>query len=99
MNHHFSPDGVNFCFRPHARDEQTTGWGPFLTGLRVNRFWSDGGAVLKDHQATSPSGAVSLDEPSELLTWLRQWFEPNFWNRIDLDLAWKRWKNALEVVQ
>ena len=26
VNHHFSPDGVNFCFRPHARDALQTTW-------------------------------------------------------------------------
>ena len=101
VNHHFSPDGVDFSVFDHMHEMhyKQPGWGPFLTGLRVNRFWSDGGAVLKDHQATSPSGAESLTEPSELLAWLKHWFEPTFWNRIDLDLAWKRWKNPLEVMQ
>jgi hypothetical protein len=83
----------------HEMHYKHPGWGPFLTGLRVNRFWSDGGVVLKDHRATSPTGVEMLDGAPQILSWLKQWFEPNFWNHIDVNLACKRWKNALEAIQ
>lgn len=101
VNHHFSPDGVDFSVFDHMHEMhyKQPGWGPFLTGLRVNRFWSEGGAILKDHRATSPAGVEVLDGAPEIQSWLRQWFEPSFWNHIDVNLACKRWKNTLEVMK
>jgi hypothetical protein len=40
-----------------------------------------------------------LDEPQQIHSWLKQWFGPNFWNQIDLNLAYKRWKNPSQVVK
>ncbi len=100
-NQHFSPEGVHFSVfdRMHELHYTKPGWGPFLTGLRVNRFWSDGGAVLKDHQATSPNGSESITTPRNLLNWLKQWFEPEFWNHIDVHGAWDNWKHATEALE
>jgi arylamine N-acetyltransferase len=99
VNHHFSPDGVDFSVfdRMHELHYKKPGWGPFLTGLRVNRYWADGGAVLKDHRATSPDGDETLHGPSQVLTWLKRWFEPSFWNHIDVNLACIRWKHDAEA--
>ena len=99
-NHHFSTIGVDFSVFDHMHEMhyQEPGWGPFLTGIRVNRFWSDGGAILKDHRATSPDGLEVLSEPEQIQSWLEQWFGPTFWNHIDVNLAYKRWKETAKVV-
>ncbi len=101
LNHHFSPAAVDFSVFDHMHEMhyKQPGWGPFLTGIRVNRFWPEGGAILKDHRATSPTGMEELDEPQQIHSWLKQWFGPNFWNQIDLNLAYKRWKNPSQVVK
>ena len=101
VNHHFSPVGVDFSVFDymHEMHYKQPGWGPFLTGIRVNRFWSDGGAILKDHRATSPAGKEELLQPDQIHSWLKQWFGPNFWNHIDVKLAYKRWKNPSQVVK
>ena len=44
-------------------------------------------------------GMEELDEPQQIHSWLKQWFGPNFWNQIDLNLAYKRWKNPSQVVK
>ena len=99
-NHHFSPIGVNFSVFDHMHEMhyQEPDWGPFLTGIRVNRFWSDGGAILKDHRATSPDGMEVLSEPEKIQSWLEQWFGPTFWNHIDVYVAYKSWKETAPVV-
>ena len=83
----------------HEMHYTQPGWGPFLTGLRVNRFWAEGGAILKDHRATSPSGMEELFEPDQIYSWLKQWFSPSFWDNIDLNLAYKRWNNSAQVIK
>lgn len=101
VNHHFSPKGVDFSVFDYMHEMHYTqpGWGPFLTGLRVNRFWAEGGAILKDHRATSPSGKEELVELDKIYSWLKQWFSPSFWDNIDLNLAYKRWKNPAQVIK
>ena len=75
------------------------GWGPFLTGLRVNRFWSDGGAIIKDHQASSPTGMENINGPQKLSVWLEQWFEEDFYGSIDVHAAYERWNHNLEGLE
>ena len=101
VNHHFSPEGVEFSVfdRMHEMHYTQPGWGPFLTGLRVNRFWSAGGVVLKDHRASSPDGEETLHHPNEVHNWLKQWFEPSFWDHINVDLAFERWKKPMEAMK
>lgn len=98
VNHHFSPHGVDFSVfdRMHEMHYTQPGWGPFLTGLRVNRFWADGGAIIKDQQATSPSGEERIERPQELSLWLRKWFNPDFYDSVDIDAAYRRWNHNLE---
>jgi len=95
-NHHFSEEGVPFSVfdTMHNLHYSAPGWGPFLTGLRVNRWWNDGGVILKDERASSPEGEVQLCTPSEVISWLSRWFpKSGFLNSIDVqsaDLIWRR---------
>ena len=101
VNHHFSSEGVDFSVFDHMHEMHYTqpGWGPFLTGLRVNRFWSDGGAIIKDHQASSPTGMENINGPQKLSVWLEQWFEEDFYGSIDVHAAYERWNHNLEGLQ
>ena len=75
--------------RMHDLHYRVPGWGPFLTGIRVNRFWKNGGVVLRDFLATDPDGQFELKEHKELLEWLEKWFDPDFTEQIDLTRALK----------
>jgi len=101
VNHHFSSEGVDFSIfdRMHQLHYTQPGWGPFLTGLRVNRFWSDGGAILKDNQASSPKGEVTIEGPEELSSWLEEWFNPRFYEAIDVHAAFAQWYHNLEGLE
>lgn len=101
VNHHFSSGGVDFSVFDHMHKMHYTqpGWGPFLTGLRVNRFWLDGGAIIKDHQASSPTGTEIINGPQQLSLWLEQWFNQDFYGSIDLDAAYERWNHNLEGLE
>jgi hypothetical protein len=39
-----------------------------------------------------------LSEPEKIQSWLEQWFGPTFLNHIDVNLAYKRWKETAQVV-
>lgn len=75
--------------RMHDLHYRVPGWGPFLTGIRVNRYWKNGGVILRDFLATDPDGQAQLKTKKELLEWLQKWFEPDFIDQIDLSSALK----------
>jgi N-hydroxyarylamine O-acetyltransferase len=95
-NHHFSDIGVPYSVfdKMHRLHYSSPGWGPFLTGLRVNRWWAEGGVILRDERASSPQGEEMLQNPSEVVGWLRKWFlKPGFLDSVDVesaDLIWRR---------
>lgn len=96
INHHFSPDGVKFSVfdKMHNLHYSVPGWGPFLTGLRINRFWDEGGVVIRDERALSPDGESELDSVSKVESWLEKWFtKPGFTDSINIknaDNVWRR---------
>jgi len=75
--------------RMHDLHYRVPGWGPVLTGIRVNRYWKNGGVILRDFLATDPDGQAQLKTKKELLEWLQKWFEPDFIDQIDLSSALK----------
>jgi len=94
-NHHFSQIGVPYSVfdRMHHLHYSTPGWGPFLIGLRVNRWWVDGGVILKDERASSPHCEETLRTPIEVVDWLRKWFpKSGFLNSINVDSADLIWR-------
>ena len=96
VNHFFTDDGVEYSRFDHMHELHYTvpGWGPFLTGLRVNRFWNNGGAVLRDTRATSPAGEEILETPIQIKKWLKSWFSPAFFENINVDEAFNAWKGV-----
>lgn len=94
-NHYFTSEGVDYSRfdRMHELHYTVPGWGPFLTGLRVNRFWNDGGAVLRDLRATSPHGEEYLKSPKEIVNWLERWFSSSFFAKVDVVGAFESWQN------
>tara|TARA_B110000444_G_C18576271_1_gene471838 strand:- start:95 stop:601 length:507 start_codon:yes stop_codon:yes gene_type:complete len=96
VNHFFTDDGVEYSRfdRMHELHYTVPGWGPFLIGLRVNRFWNNGGAVLRDTKATSPDGEEILETPLQLKKWLKSWFSPAFFENINVDEAFNAWKGV-----
>lgn len=96
LNHFFTDEGVDFSRfdRMHDLHYTVPGWGPFLTGLRVNRFWSDGGAILRDMRATSPHGEEFLNSPKEIMDWLKTWFSSRFFENVDVSTAFESWQSV-----
>lgn len=96
LNHHFSPLGVDFSVfdRMHELHYSVPGWGPFLVGLRVNRFWQNGGVIIRDERALSPEGEELLDTKYKLKAWLEKWFTcSGFTDCIDIAQADIVWRN------
>lgn len=62
----------------HENHYQKPGWGPFLTGLRLNKWWDDKFVILRDDIATSPDGTEIIENPVQLETWCNKWFGPEF---------------------
>ena len=94
-NHHFSDTGVSFATfdKMHELHYSVPGWGPFLTGLRVNRWWGDGGAIIKDEKASSPEGEELLCKSSDLFYWLKRWFpKPGLLDSVDVHCADEIWR-------
>tara|TARA_B100001996_G_scaffold367132_1_gene338487 strand:+ start:606 stop:1421 length:816 start_codon:yes stop_codon:yes gene_type:complete len=95
LNHHFSPTSVDFSVfdRMHELHYSVPGWGPFLIGLRVNRFWENGGVIIRDERAFSPEGETILDDEDKLKSWLSKWFiNSGFTDSIDVGRANKIWR-------
>ena len=80
----------------HQMHYSLPGWGPFLTGLRVNRWSKDGGILLRDHRASSPDGDALLDNPLEIIDWITNWFpKSGFIESVDVHNAWRIWKEGV----
>lgn len=103
LNHHFSAKGVDFSAfdRMHHLHYSVPGWGPFLTGLRVNRFWKNGGVIIRNERASSPEGTCDLKTDAQLGSWLNKWFtKSGFVDRIDVSKAnfiWKEEKRKWDI--
>jgi len=102
MNHHFSASCVEFSVfdRMHELHYSVPGWGPFLTGLRINRFWENGAAIVRNDTVFSSAGQYKISETTKLRNWLKSWFtKPGFLESVDLPMAdriWRREKARLE---
>lgn len=95
INHHFSPSFVEFSVfdRMHELHYSVPGWGPFLTGLRINRFWENGAAVVRNDTIFSKNGFSFVTGTTSLRNWLNLWFKkPGFLDSIDLEEADKIWR-------
>ena len=95
-NYTFKSEGVPYSFfdRMHHFHYTVPGWGPFLTGIRINRWWKDGGLIIRDTRAFSPEGEVELNSPKEMQFWIEKWFLEDFFTNINIKKAWKIWKEG-----
>jgi arylamine N-acetyltransferase len=60
----------------HELNYTVEGWGPFLTGLRANRWLPDGGYILKDFSVSNLHQKHTIEDLEEFQTWIEQAF-PN----------------------
>jgi len=58
----------------HEHHYQEVGWGPFLTGLRINRWSTEGGFILRDKVATSLGTPIAIESAEDLGRWIGQTF-------------------------
>lgn len=94
-NYIFSSEGVDFSIFDEMYDLHYSkpGWGPFLTGLRVNRWWGDNFAILRDNLATSPDGQEILENPKQIEEWISKWFPKNgFLEQVNVSETFYVWK-------
>ena len=100
VNHHFSSEGVDFSVFDHMHEMHYTqpGWGPFLTGLRVRPFLERWGAIIKIIKHHLNRNGEHQRAP-EVVVWLEQWFEEDFYGSIDVHAAYERWNHNLEGLE
>jgi arylamine N-acetyltransferase/SAM-dependent methyltransferase len=94
-NYHFSSEGVDYSTfdEMHESHYSQPGWGPFLTGLRVNRWGGEDYAILRDNIATSPDGEEIIDTPEKVQGWISKWFpKSGFLENVNVTAAFYMWK-------
>ena len=76
VNQSFVKRAVPYRFfdEMHEHHYQEIGWGPFLTGLRVNRWTAEGGFILRDKLATSLGVQINIKSAEDLGRWIDQTF-------------------------
>lgn len=73
----------------HEHHYKEIGWGPFLTGLRVNRWSAVGGFILRDEEATSLGQRTAIESAEDLGRWINQTFpEALFGSQSTVEKAW-----------
>ena len=73
----------------HEHHYKEIGWGPFLTGLRVNRWSAAGGFILRDEEATSLGQRTAIESAEDLGRWVNQAFpEALFGSQSTVEKAW-----------
>jgi arylamine N-acetyltransferase len=73
----------------HEHHYKEIGWGPFLTGLRVNRWSAAGGFILRDEEATSLGQRTAIESAEDLGRWINQTFpEVLFGSQSTVEKAW-----------
>ena len=96
-NHNFTLEEVEYSVfdKMHELHYSQPGWGPFLTGLRVNRFWKDGGVIIRDERASTRHEEETLDSIKKLDNFLNKWFpKKGFTGFINIEKADKIWRTA-----
>ena len=73
----------------HEHHYKEIGWGPFLTGLRVNRWSASGGFILRDEEATSLGKRTAIESAEDLGRWINQTFPGAlFGSQSTVEQAW-----------
>ena len=90
-NQSFQQQAVPYDFfdEMHEHHYKETGWGPFLTGLRVNRWPPEGGFILRNEEATSLDKRIAIESAEDLRHWIGQTFpEAPFGSELIVQKAW-----------
>ena len=76
MNQSFELSFVPYEFfdEMHHHHYTDVGWGPFLTGLRLNCWSMDGGSILRDRKGTVMGESTTICNLEELKTWIQSVF-------------------------
>lgn len=71
-NYHFSTRFVEFDYFTEMYEKHYTvpGYGPFLTGLRVNKWTEQHGIILRDYKATNSSNTELLNDVDDFTNWV-----------------------------
>ena len=71
-NYHFHLSFVNLEFFEEMYFKHYTdpSYGPFLNGLRFNKWTEHGGIILRDETATDSNGSVRLSNEQEFCEWV-----------------------------
>lgn len=102
-NQSFENHAVSYEFfdEMHEHHYKEIGWGPFLTGLRANRWSAEGGFILRDQEATSLGKKIAIDSAKALENWIDETFPgAPFGSETTVRRAWKtycRTKQELSV--
>ena len=91
VNQRFKSDPVDYHFFDSMHENHYTkvGWGPFLSGIRINRWTSSESIILRDKRASSSLGECTINSDKELNSWINSNFPTNsFRMGIDEINAW-----------
>jgi len=71
-NYHFNTEFVDFGYFGDMYESHYTdpGFGPFLTGLRVNRWTETGGIILRNCRATNSLTTEILNDVNDFSSWV-----------------------------
>jgi hypothetical protein len=85
----------------HEHHYQEIGWGPFLTGLRINRWCTRGGFILRDKVASSLGKPIAIESAEDLGRWIDQNFPgAPFGSDFTIRNAWNAYcQNKQEIKQ
>ena len=79
----------DFFDEMHEHHYKEIGWGPFLTGLRVNRWPPEGGFILRNEEATSIDEHIAIESAEALRHWIGQTFPgAPFGSKLIVQKAW-----------
>ena len=88
---------LTLCMELHYTVED---YGPFLRGLRANRWWKSGGVILRDNLVNDLESEHKISNISDFKKWIKQLFpsSPLNDNQI-IEKAWNAYTSLkLEVI-
>jgi len=102
VNQTFSDQKVPYSFfdTMHNLHYTVENYGPFLKGLRANRWWKNGGILLRDNLVTDLESEHKINDLQEFKKWIKELFpsSPINDNKIT-EKAWDAYNSLnLEVV-
>ena len=102
INQTFNDKEVSYSFfnAMHELHYTVEDYGPFLRGLRANRWWKSGGVILRDNLVNDLESEHKISNISDFKKWIKQLFpsSPLNDNQI-IEKAWNAYTSLkLEVI-